>query len=96
MAKMKKAKLFTIETEVFLEQDLLDIRLDSNTIITLIDGRYTSFKRASEYVKLTASGPTVDEELALALQGLLHGILRKIVNEIKVAQKTEIGAEWKK
>ena len=96
MEKVTVTKLFTIETEVFLEQVLLDVNLDSKTNITLMDGRYTNFKRAAGSIKLTSTSQTVNKELALALQILLNDIARKVTTELEVAQKAEIGTAWKK
>ena len=89
-------KLFTIETEVFLEQVLWDVNLDSNTIITLKDGCYTNFHRMSGSINLTSTNQTVNNELVLALQILLNAIARKVTTELEVVQRAKIGAAWKK
>ena len=96
MEKVVTTKLFTIVTKVFLEQALLDVNLDSNTIITLKDGRYTNFHCMSGSINLTSTDQTVNSELVLALQILLNDIARKVATELEVAQRAEIGATWKK
>jgi hypothetical protein len=96
MANIKKAKLFTITSEIFVEQERLDIRLNSDTVVSLMDGRYVSFNRASGYIKLTTSEKTVNRELALELQTLLNTIVRKVISELELVQKAEIGPVWKK
>jgi hypothetical protein len=96
MEEMITTKLFMIETDILLELELLDVNLDSHTTITLKDGRHTSFQLASGSVKLTTLNPIVDEELAHVLQEVLNGIARKVVGELMIVSKTEIGAAWKK
>ena len=93
---MSRDVVFTVETRFFMEKEKLDVRLSSETGITLADGRYDKFETLSETVHLTQASAKSEAELAIYFQSLLDRISRKIFSEVIVSPKTVFGAEWKK